>query len=93
MMINSTPEQSGHSTCKMMEPNNFHQIQFKFLHLSFQNVLTSFFQFNQAAPRIKELMCVYIQYFIEIGQDPICGFSLVACTNFNLRIGNHLVRP
>ena len=45
MMINSTPEQSGHSTCKMMEPNNFHQIQFKFLHLSFQNVLTSFIQF------------------------------------------------
>ena len=35
-----------HSTrlCKMMELNNFHRIQFKFLHLSFQNVLNSFFQ-------------------------------------------------
>ena len=38
-----------HSTrlCKMMELNNFHQIQFKFLHLSFQNVLNSFFQFSE----------------------------------------------
>ena len=33
----------------MMELNNFHQIQFKFLHLSFQNVLNSFFQFYRRA--------------------------------------------